>query len=56
MIKKYKLGQNGFPRAGCFGGLVEQDMIIDDNANVAHKYQVGQRGKEHSFILSRSLK
>ncbi|MNY67398.1 hypothetical protein D3C86_2049770 [compost metagenome] len=50
VVKKHELRQYRLAGTGGFGRFIEQNMVVDDNADVSCENKVGQRRKEHSFI------
>ena len=54
MIKNNVLDQQCFAGAGFFSRLIEQQIIVDRNANVARKNKVGNRGEQHFAVIHRT--
>jgi hypothetical protein len=54
VVKKDITHQQGLACTGLFGRLVQQNMIVDGDTQIARKYQVRDRRKDHGIITQRA--
>ena len=54
MIEEDIFGQKRFPCTGLFGRLVEQHIIVNDNADVPGKDKVWDGGEKHLLFTQRT--
>src|SRR6185312_5853546 len=50
VVEEDVFGQERFPGPGLFGRLVEQNVLIDDDADVARENKVGNGGEQHPVV------
>src|SRR5579863_6008748 len=48
VVEEDIFGQEGFTGPGLFGGFVEQDVLVNDDADIAGKDEVGNGCKQHA--------
>ncbi len=52
VVEEYVFGEQGFAGPGFFGGLVQQDVLVDDDADVAGKDEIGDGCEQHAVVRS----
>ena len=50
MMKKYIPGQQGLPQTCRLGRFIENQVILDNNADITGENEIGNRGKKQRFI------
>src|SRR5580698_228949 len=50
VVEENVFGEQGFAGPGFFGGLVQQDVMVDDDADVAGKDEIRDGCEQHAVI------